>query len=383
MGKHHVAGRLIGVILLTWAGAGAVAEEVELRNDGLMNGGSGNVQAGFAAHEIGAAVFNPPSNYFPLQIKHVQIFWRSAFGGQGDRLEEAIRFYQGGLPNPQLVTSLQGPILTDGFLNDFDVTPLNIVFNNGPFSVGLEFTDPRSPSPDPFMPSLVTDSGCQNGKNMIFAIPPSAWFNACSLGVSGDFVIRVIVETAVTPPEIACRYGNVNSGAGGPPAVVLTVNGSSGDPVSRELTRPSGPATVEVSVPPAQGNGLYALWIETGESTAGTLAPAFLFDGAGGTTTLGIACFCLPSNNSVSPGSCPCPSNFPVGFTSRAIQNQGQAANVCVHRSPRDPRPPVSFNVNFPQGTFSVTGIIFDPNASNPGPRRVSIMNTVVVHAMP
>jgi hypothetical protein len=43
-------------------------------------------------------------------------------------------------------------------------------------------------------PSVVTDNdGCQAGKNGIFAIP-GGWFSSCVLGVSGDFVIRAVVD---------------------------------------------------------------------------------------------------------------------------------------------------------------------------------------------
>ena len=86
----------------------------------------------------------------------------------------------------------------------------------------------------------------------------------------------------------------------------------------------------------------------------------YLFNGAGGTMSLGTACFCLPSNNSVSPGACPCPTTFPMGKVSKAL-SAGAAGNVCVHRSPADPRAPASLTLNFPVGYFSMTGIVFDP----------------------
>src|SRR5262249_40846374 len=191
----------------------ALADSLELRNDSLADGGTGAIQAGFVAGEIGGAVFNPDASLFPMQITHVQIFWRSVFGGGPDTLGAAIKFYQGGTgspPHPTEVFSIPGPVLSDGFLNDFDVTPLSINFNSGPFAIGFQFDS----SPGLFDPSLVTDTdGCQVGKNLIFAIP-GGWTNGCSLGIRGDFVIRCIVETSSIGPEVRCRYGNVDTGTG-------------------------------------------------------------------------------------------------------------------------------------------------------------------------
>jgi hypothetical protein len=361
------------------------ADTVTLQNDSLPpQGGQTTVQAGFAAHEIGGAVFTLPANYRPFTITAVQILWRSFTGGQPDRLEQAIHFYTGGTANPPNLThiaQLNGPQLSDGFLNQFDVSPLNLVINTTSFAVGLEFGDlePR----DVFSPSLCTDrDGCQAMKN--FAIVNGGTVtNGCSLGISGDFIIRVVGETPTVPPEVSLRAGNVDTGNGNPPASVLTVNGSPGDPLRREMTIAQGAATVGLAMPPAGGNGLYAWWVFNGVPTSSTLQNAFLFNGAGGVESLGTACFCLPSNNQVSPGACPCPLAFPRGFTSKAILGAGGAANVCLHAAPADPRPPTTRMINLTPGDYSVAGIIFDPNSSSAGPRKVSLTNVVVVHVTP
>jgi hypothetical protein len=44
---------------------------------------------------------------------------------------------------------------------------------------------------DPFAPSVLHDgNGCQAGKNVVFA-SPGAWYDACVLGVTGDWVFHV------------------------------------------------------------------------------------------------------------------------------------------------------------------------------------------------
>jgi len=381
-------GRAVSRILLAGAVAAlasapaARADEVELRNDSLADGATGALQIGFIEGEIGGAVFNPDPALFPLTIKKVRIFWRSFTGGQPDTLGRALRFYRGGAespPAPVLVASLDGPVLTDGFLNEFDVSPLNIVFASGPFTIGFQFDS----SPGFFSPTLVTDvDGCQIGKNVIFAIP-GGWTNGCVFDISGDFVIRCIVDSAGIGPDIELRAGNVDTGSGGSPANVLFVNGNAGDPALRELTVAAGNHTVSIQKPPAGGSGLYAFWIMDGPTSAATIAEAFAFNGAGGVQSLGLAPRCLPSNNHVSPGACPCPATFPRGFTAKAIFGAGAAANVCLHRVPRDPFAPASFVVNFPPGLYTLLGILFDPNSSSPGPRKVSITNSVILTVTP
>lgn len=183
-------------------------------------------------------------------------------------------------------------------------------------------------------------------------------------------------------PEIPSRAGNVDTGGGSSAVDVVTLNGSAGTPPGREVLVAQGSAaTLGVSLPPAGGNGLYALWIFDGEPCLGTPAEAFVKAG-GAAQSIGVASFPLPSNNALSPGAAPCPRLFPVGFTSRAIQGAGTAASLCLHRAPAHPRAPAALAVAFPPGTFTVQGLIVDPNSAS-GPKKVSITNAVVVKVIP
>jgi hypothetical protein len=131
-----------------------------------------------------------PAGHFPIKITKIGIAFGSAVGGQPNVLEDSINVYGAGLPNPGApIHSVAGPQLADGFINEFDVTPLNWMVNAQPFTVTLRFAN--ATSGDPFAPTMVHDgNGCQSGKNVVFAIP-GGWFNACSLGVSGDWVTHV------------------------------------------------------------------------------------------------------------------------------------------------------------------------------------------------
>ena len=139
------------------------------------------------------AVLNLPSNIYPIEILRVGIAWGSQFGGSPNAIEQAIRIYGSGLPNPGVpLFSLDGPQLTDGVVNEFNLEPLpgQIIISSGPFTVALEFLN--SNSGDPFSPTVVHDgNGCQLGKNVVYA-SPGGWQDACLLGVTGDWVFYVV-----------------------------------------------------------------------------------------------------------------------------------------------------------------------------------------------
>ncbi|MBI1852200.1 MAG: DUF1929 domain-containing protein [Planctomycetes bacterium] len=189
--------------------------------------------------------------------------------------------------------------------------------------------------------------------------------------------VRLVPD--VDAPEFAARRGNVNRGASSTPANVISINGQTGDSVAHVVRIAPGPATLSVALPPGGGRGQWALWIGDGEATSGSVANAFLRSNRG-PEPLGLATFCLPVSNSVSPGACPCPPTFSTGFTSERLGVHG-AANLCLRaQSPRGPAP-ASFTVDFPPGTYTVQGVIVDPRSPN-APRTVSLTNALTVEVL-
>jgi hypothetical protein len=178
------------------------ASEVIVKNDGLVDGGTANIQAGFVAGERAAVWLTSPCEG---TIVGVQVFWRSLSGNAALSLEESITIYAAGtFPNPGATLALlEGPVMNDGVLNEFryldenQTIPLSVPVSTGQvFIVSFQFANSVNQSQGP---SVVTDLGCQGGKNSLFAIPPSVWFNSCSLGLSGDFVIRAVVNCTSLP----------------------------------------------------------------------------------------------------------------------------------------------------------------------------------------
>ncbi|MBI1848940.1 MAG: CHRD domain-containing protein [Planctomycetes bacterium] len=184
----------------------------------------------------------------------------------------------------------------------------------------------------------------------------------------------------VDPAVLAARRGNVGTAGGAPAVDVLRIGGSVGHPAYRSLVRAAGPVTFDLSRAPG-ANGVYALWVIDGESTAATLTPAVVPYGGGNVESLGMAVVCLPGNNAVTPNECACGGTFPSGFTSRPIFGPAGAARTCLHVAPPDALAPTSLVVNLPPGTWTIVGEVFDPNAPTTGPRKVSLTNAVTVIA--
>ena len=193
--RSFIAGCISAVFLC--AASPLIAVETVVKNDSVMNGSTATIQAGFDEGETAAAWLTSPCDG---RIVAVQVFWRSLTGGEPPTLEDNITIYsQGTFPFPGgILAFLEGPVMTDGFLNEFryldeqNTIPIDVPISQGQvFVVALRFGS----NPSPFNgPSVVTDSdGCQAGKNAINAIG-LGWVSACSLGVSGDFMIRAIVD---------------------------------------------------------------------------------------------------------------------------------------------------------------------------------------------
>jgi hypothetical protein len=182
------AGLVLGLSL--WTAGSARAVDTVLKNDSVVDLGQVAIQAGFVQQERAAAWLSAVCDG---DLVAVRILWLSATGGSGQTLGEAITISEAGAP-PVPGTQLRemvGPVLTDGFFNELPVAPPIPLAAGETVVVDFRFLT----TPPPTGPSVVTDiDGCQVTRNGIFAIPPSSWFDACTLGVSGDFAIRAVQD---------------------------------------------------------------------------------------------------------------------------------------------------------------------------------------------
>ena len=170
--------------------------------------------------------------------------------------------------------------------------------------------------------------------------------------------------------------GNVNTGDGSCPADVLFVNGSPGNSKNLVTVNSGVPSTISVERAPS-GNGAYAFWLYDFRKYAGA---SIQYQKGATSYDLGSGVKAIPINNSVTPGSVPCPLTFPVGWTSRSL-GAGVAGTFCLNSQPGFPRAPTSFNVIFPPGNFILGGLVTDQNSINSPALNVSIANWIFVRS--
>ncbi|HVJ61677.1 MAG TPA: DUF11 domain-containing protein [Tahibacter sp.] len=197
--------------------AGAV--EQTLQNDSITSSSNAAIVYGFVAGEAAASWLTSPCTG---DIRAVQIFWRSPNADQPTSIQDTIEVRRAGtFPNPgTLVTTIGGPVLTDGVFNEYryldenNTIPLIVPVTQGEtIVVSFTFAEP----PDPGTASLLRDTnGNQTGKNALLADIGGTfvWFNSSTLGVQGDWAIRAVVDcpTAPTTADLAVTVESDSAG---------------------------------------------------------------------------------------------------------------------------------------------------------------------------
>jgi hypothetical protein len=219
------------------------------QNDSLGSGGTIACQAGFASNEIAAGVYTVPAGDGPIMLLQAQWY---ACDGSGLGFAQArpmqVLVYGAGGPNPgaPLYTSPNVSGIP-GFLNAWDL-PQNLIMQPGQtFTIGAKLLNGTLFQN---FTTFATDAdGCQSGKSLIFAIPPSQWTDACSLGVSGDMVVRIRVLT-----QGPVQYGTGLAGTSGVPNISWTgpwTSGSSQFAVTVSGAKPLTPGILAYSGAPS------------------------------------------------------------------------------------------------------------------------------------
>lgn len=186
--------------------AGAV--EITLKNDSLTNLGTAVIVTGFVASEKAAAWLTTPCDG---NVRAVQIFWRSQSGTAANTIEASVEISRAAsFPTPGMLhTAVLGPVLSDGVLNEYrfvdenNTIPINVPVTAGEtFVVSFEF---GNAPPDGIGPSIARDTdGITAGRNGLLALfgTSTQWFNASTLGVTGDWIIRAVVDCPVVASNV-------------------------------------------------------------------------------------------------------------------------------------------------------------------------------------
>ncbi len=189
------------IVLSIWLSGAAFcgfadASEVTMQNDSLTNNSQGVIVPGFVHGEAAATWLTSTCTG---NIVALDVLWRSFSGGAAQ----------------SVLLQLEGPQMTDGVINEYryldpqQTIPVNVpVLQNQTFVVAFFFLEAPNQAEGP---SVVADVGCQEGKNAIFAVDGtgSTWLSSCVVGVSGDWVIRAVVdcESVATSADVAVAMG--------------------------------------------------------------------------------------------------------------------------------------------------------------------------------
>ncbi|MBI1850433.1 MAG: hypothetical protein HYR85_08830 [Planctomycetes bacterium] len=128
---------------------------------------------------------------------------------------------------------------------------------------------PRSPD---------TLGGLVLGAEIVYDVNGDGQFNKVT-GANGDpnsldqeYNVLLYVGSVTPDPEIACRAGNINTGAASTPANTVFINGQTGSTPDRVVNvTPTTPFTLRIDQTPAGGRR-YAMYVWVGAPTAATLS---------------------------------------------------------------------------------------------------------------
>lgn len=199
-----ISSSIAAMLLSTAAGA----TEVTVKNDSLTDFGNGVIVTGFGVDEKAAVWLTSPC---AGNVVALQVFWRSSTGTEAQVLQGALEVFRAGtFPVPgQLQTTVGGPLLNDGVLNEFryldenNTIPISVVVTqNETFVVSLQFAEAP---PSVVGPSVVRDvDGNTTGRNAIYADLGAGnfqWLDSHTFGVDGDWIIRAVVNCQTVPTD--------------------------------------------------------------------------------------------------------------------------------------------------------------------------------------
>jgi len=179
----------------------AMALDTNLQIDGYTSGQNAGFQAGFVAGEVGAVRLTPPGP-FPMKVKEVTLL----FGGATGQVQIMLRIYDdaAGTLNPgtELFSNTYLVDASNAALQLIDLSAENILVN-GPFRVGIEMTQAG-------LPSIARDEDGNINGSLNFINSTSGWAESQTFGLTGDWVIRAVVNDDPTP-TLPVTWGRLKS----------------------------------------------------------------------------------------------------------------------------------------------------------------------------
>lgn len=205
--KKDVSIILCGLLLtISLAGVAPLEAAIkELSNDGFTGSGAVSCQVGFLEGESGAVKLTADPGDYPYHIKKVRMLVCPA-STSGFVI---LRIYEDNtgtvLPGSLIYEEIVQVTGSDDSLNEVNLSASNIIIPSGSVRVELEWFQ-NSP------PGLANDlDGFVPNVNYIYADPPGAWFYSEQLGVFGDWIVRMEIETNAETPLFADGFESGNT----------------------------------------------------------------------------------------------------------------------------------------------------------------------------
>jgi hypothetical protein len=199
--------RVLVAPLVVTAGQVAHAAPATLCNDDFTAGAQAAFQGGFAAGEGAAVKLEPPSDGYPFTVTAIQLLFGDDGTTAGDGFNVTMKIFDDtgtsvlgteGYPGAEMSAFTAGLLSsTDGVNQAILDTPL--VVTSGAVWVAV-FCDRDGP------PCIASESagGFDADRNAIFS--GGGWESSEFYGVSGDWIIRAVVDTPTATPNAACDF---------------------------------------------------------------------------------------------------------------------------------------------------------------------------------
>jgi hypothetical protein len=187
----------VSLVVLTLGAAPCFGVEITLQNDSFTGTGTVGCQPGFIQGEIAAARFTAAPQNYPFTLQKVQVL--ACLAGNQDVFllkvwqDDGLSTEPGALLYEEAYTLTGSP----SDLNEIDLSNENIVISAGSVRIGFEYVILIG-NPPGFAHDL--DGHVTPHPNFIYALSPvTGWFDSALLGVGGDWILRLVIETDAIP----------------------------------------------------------------------------------------------------------------------------------------------------------------------------------------
>lgn len=180
--------------------AEASAETKILQNDSFSGTASFTQLAAFDELEIVAATFTADPADYPYRIEAVQVLVLAELPGSIAMVSAAGWEELGTLdPGPEVFSSTYGyqVVSSTTAMNELSLSCENVVIASGSVRVGLTWEYVL----DPIGIAFDLD-GIEPATNFVYSSPIGGWWYSENLGVTGDWIMRLVIETNVTGDEL-------------------------------------------------------------------------------------------------------------------------------------------------------------------------------------